>query len=127
MSQFRTRICPSVEAELDAARVAADESNPAHAFARLERAHVLGQASTLLHVRVHWQMLLWGLRQRSAGEVLGQILRLVGAATKTPFGLVPTGNTGGVNVSPIRSMPIAPELQRLIDAAHGTTGSRAFD
>jgi hypothetical protein len=76
MSQFRTRICPSVEAELDAARVAADQGNPAHAFARLERAHVLGQASTLLHVRVHWQMLLWGLRQRSAGEVLGQILRL---------------------------------------------------
>jgi hypothetical protein len=30
-------------------------------------------------------------------------------------------------VSPIRSMAIAPELQRLIDAAHGTTGSRAFD
>jgi len=90
---------------------------------------VLGQASTLLHVRVHWNMLLWGLHQRSAREVLGQILRLVGAASKTPLGLVPSGNTGGANVSPLRRMAIAPELQQLIDAARGATlsRSRAFD
>lgn len=127
MSQFRTRIRPSVEAELGAARVAAEQGDLTRAFARLERAHVLGQASTLLHVRVHWNMLVWGLSQRSAREVLGQILRLVGAATKTPLGLVPTGNTGGANVSPLRRMAIAPELQQLIDAAHGATVSRAFD
>jgi Protein of unknown function (DUF3703) len=127
MSQFRTRILPSVEAELGAARVAAEQGDLAGAFARLERAHVLGQASTLLHVRVHWKMLVWGLSQRSAREVLGQILRLVGAATKTPFGLVPTGNTGGANVSPLRRMAIAPELQKRIDAAHRATVSRAFD
>lgn len=127
MSQFRIRILPSVEAELGAARVAADLGDLTRAFARLERAHVLGQASTLLHVRVHWHMLVWGLSQRSAREVLGQILRLVGAATKTPLGLVPTGNTGGANVSPLRRMAIAPELQQLIDAARGATVSRAFD
>jgi Protein of unknown function (DUF3703) len=127
MSQFRTRIRPSVEAELDAARNAAGQGDLTHAFARLERAHVLGQASTLLHVRVHWHMLVWGLRQRRVQEVLGQILRFLGAATKTPLGLVPTGNTGGADVSPIRPMAIAPELQRLIDAAHGATVSRAPD
>jgi hypothetical protein len=127
MSQFRTRISPSVEAELGAARAAAEEGDSTRAFARLERAHVLGQASTPLHVRVHWHMLAWGLRQRSAREVLGQILRLVGAATKTPLGLVPTGNTGGANVSPFRRIAIAPELQQRIDAARRATVSRAFD
>ena len=77
------------------------------------------QAATLLHVRVHAAMLLWGLRQRSAREVVGQLLRIVGAATKTSVGLVPHGNTGGANVSAFRRMPIAPDLQRLIDAAGG--------
>jgi Protein of unknown function (DUF3703) len=100
MSQFRTRIRPSFDAELEAARLAAKEGDLAAAFARLERAHVLGQPSTLLHVRAHWHMLRWGLRTHSVREALGQLLRLAGAATKTPFGLVPTGNTGGANVSP---------------------------
>ncbi len=57
--------------------------------------------------------------QRSAREVFGQGVRLVGAATKTIVGLVPQGNTGGTNVSAFRSVPVAPELQRLIDAARG--------
>ncbi|HET9025034.1 MAG TPA: DUF3703 domain-containing protein [Burkholderiaceae bacterium] len=127
MSHFRTRIRPSVEAELDAARAAEDQGSPALSFARLERAHVLGQASTRLHLRVHGHMLVWGLRRHSAREMFGQVLRLVGAATKTPLGLVPTGNTGGANVSPIRRMAIAPELQRLIDAARSGTIARPLD
>jgi hypothetical protein len=47
-------------------------------------------------------------------EVFGQIFRIVGAATKTPFGIVPQGNTGGANVSPFKKMPIDPELANLI-------------
>lgn len=117
MSRFAARIRGHVDLELDAARAAAVLGQEARAFGHLERAHVLGQASTLLHVRVHWHMLRAGLRQRRAREIAGQLLRLVGAATKTPVGLVPTGNTGGADVSPLRPMPIAPDLQRLIDAA----------
>jgi hypothetical protein len=117
MFRYTRRIRPHVEAELAAARDAERRGDAAAAFAHLERAHVLGQASTRLHVRTHWWMLVWGLRQRRATEIVGQLLRLAGAATKTPFGLVPRGNTGGVNVSPVRPMPIAPDLQRLIDAA----------
>ena len=127
MSGFTSRIRPSVDAELDAARVAAKEGDLARAFARLERAHVLGQSSTRLHVLAHWHMLQWGLRRRSAREVFGHLMRLAGAATKTPVGLVPTGNTGGANVSPIRRMAIAPELQSLIDAANGATVPSATD
>lgn len=117
MTRFTNRIRPHVDAEIDAARSAERNGDAKAAFAKLERAHVLGQSSTWLHVRVHWLMLLWGLRQRRAGEAVGQLTRVIGAATKTPVALVPTGNTGGANVSPFRRMPIAADLQRLIDSA----------
>jgi len=116
MSSFGQRIRPFVQSELDAARHARSRHDASGEFACLERAHVLSQADTLLHVRVHAAMLLWGVRQRSAREVLGQSVRVVAAATKT-IGLVPHGNTGGTNVGAFRRMPIAPDLQRLIDAA----------
>jgi len=119
MSSFGQRIRPYAQAELDAARRARAERDPASELTRLERAHVLSQADTLLHVRVHGLMLLWGLRQRSTREVVGQVIRIIGAATKTAIGLVPHGNTGGTNVNALRRMPIAPELQGLIDAAGG--------
>ncbi len=119
MTCFTKRIAPIVNAELAAARDAMRLGDAAIAFKHLERAHVLGQASTVLHVRVHWRMFDWGHRQHSLREVLGQMLRLVGAATKTPFELVPIGNTGGSNVSPVRPIPIPMELQRLIDSARG--------
>jgi hypothetical protein len=117
MNGFTQRIRPAVERELEAARVALALGDTDTAFTRLERAHVLGQSSTLLHVCVHWHMLLWGLRAHSAREVFGQALRIAGAAMKTPFGLVPSGNTGGANVSPLKPMPIPLELQAVIDAA----------
>lgn len=78
---------------------------------------MLGQAATVEHVRVHVAMLRWALRHRRHSEVAGQVLRIVGAATKTVFGWVPSGNTGGSNVSPFRSMPVPADLQRVIDDA----------
>lgn len=117
MSRFFRRIRPRVLRELAAARIAERRDDAAAAFRHLERAHVLGQASTLLHVVVHAHMLAWGWRHRRPGEVAGQLWRMVGAATKTPIGLLPHGNTGGANVSAVRPMPIAPDLQRAIDAA----------
>lgn len=112
MTGFTARIRPAVERELALA-----SSGSRQAFKHLERAHVLGQSSTLLHVRVHWRMLVWGVRHRSAREVFGQVLRISGAALLTPFGLVPPGNTGGANVSPIEPMAIPFDLQGEIDAA----------
>ena len=119
MSTFAQRIRPFVQPELDAARHARAQRDASGEFAHLERAHVLSQAATLLHVRVHTAMLLWGLRQCSVREVIGQLLRIVGAATKTWVGLVPHRTSGGAKVSAVRPLPIAPELQRLIDAAGG--------
>ncbi|MCR4302341.1 MAG: DUF3703 domain-containing protein, partial [Sulfuricaulis sp.] len=117
MSKFGRTIRPHVQAELRAALEAEAQGQSSAAFGHLERAHVLGQASTVEHVRVHWRMFLWGLRQRSVRECLGQVLRIAGAATKTAVGLVPYGNTGGSNVSPFKRMPVSPELEALIQRA----------
>ncbi len=105
-------IRPHVQAELDAA--AARGADFAASFRKLERAHVLSQVSTREHVRVHWHMLVWAVRQRDTREFFGQILRIVGAATKTAIGLVPTGNTGGSNVGPFRRMPVSDEFAAVL-------------
>lgn len=114
---FTRNIRPYVEEELVLARNDQNYGNKAEAFAHLENAHVLGQASTRLHVKVHVQMLLWAVKQGKIDEVFGQLFRIAGAATKTAFGLVPTGNTGGTNVSPFKAMPIKPELDRILKKA----------
>ena len=89
----------------------------AQSFEHLENAHVLGQASTWWHVKVHFLMLLWAIRHSKTRESIGQVLRIFGAATKTVFGWVPQGNTGGANVSPFASIPISPELAKKIEKA----------
>ncbi|MEX1216219.1 DUF3703 domain-containing protein [Saccharospirillum sp.] len=120
---FSQRIASIVEAELANAERARSLSDTQLEFAHLERAHVLGQESTYWHVKVHMLMLVWAIRNRSIRELLGQIFRIVGAATKTAFGLVPPGNTGGANVSPFKKMPIEPELATVIHKAKSDLAS----
>ena len=117
MPSFAHNIGPHVDAELARAREAGAAGDHAAEFRHLERAHVLGQPSTRHHARAHWRMLLWGIRRRDAREVFGQVFRLVGALTKTFIGLVPTGNTGGSNVSPVQPLPVPPDLAAVIDRA----------
>ncbi len=114
---FGHRIRAYVQVELNAAQAAEQAGEPLGAFRHLERAHVLGQGSTVQHVRVHLRMLAWGLRYRNAREVAGQVMRVIGAATKTWVGLVPHGNTGGANVSAFKPLPVPDELADIIDVA----------
>lgn len=92
------------------------------AFRHLERAHVLAQAATLQHVRVHWHMYRFALRRRSCSDAFGQVLRLLLAAPLTMLGALPTGNTGGSAVNGFKPMPVSADLQRLIDAARTGRG-----
>lgn len=117
MSKFSSNIRPYVEREFAAASINMQSGEPAQAFVHLENAHVLGQESTYLHVKAHVLMLQWAIRQRHLRELLGQIARIVGAATKTVFGLVPIGNTGGTSVSPFKPMPLQPEHEEIIARA----------
>lgn len=64
-------------------------------------------------------MLKHGFRERDVKEVAGQVLRIGGAATKTPLGIYPKGNTGGANVSPIKPMPIADDIAAMLEEAGG--------
>jgi len=114
---FRNKIKPFVQAELTLANKARSLSDSLKEFEHLENAHVLGQESTFFHVYVHFCMFFWACRNKSYREFFGQILRIVGAATKTCFGLVPQGNTGGSNVSPFKSMPIESALAVKINTA----------
>jgi Protein of unknown function (DUF3703) len=84
-------------------------------FAHLERAHVIGQAFVGPHARSHWLMLKVELRRRRPVAAIGQALRIVLGGLGSAVGVVPVGNTGGSNVSMFKRMPIAPDLQRIID------------
>jgi Protein of unknown function (DUF3703) len=117
MSTFAHRIRPSVQAELEAASNEEARGQFDTAFRHLERAHVIGQQATLVHVRVHWRMFRFAVRNGLPAEAFGQTWRLIAAAIFTLPGLVPAGNTGGTNVSGLRRMPVPQELQQLVDAA----------
>lgn len=106
-----------VGAEITEAKNSAAADDLTNAFRHLERAHVLGQADTLEHARVHWLMLKIGWRRKDWREIFGQIFRIVGASTKTPFGIYPRGNTGGANVSPFKPLPIPADLQAILKQA----------
>jgi hypothetical protein len=114
---YRIKIKPHVDLEVHAADIQMKNGKLEVAFSHLERAHVLGQASTVEHVRVHWLMFLWGIKCRSPREIIGQVFRIVGAATKTAVGFVPSGNTGGANVSPFKRLPIQADLAAIIKSA----------
>ena len=117
MSNFRINITPYVESELAKAHTDYKAGNYAQAFIHLENAHVLGQESTYWHIKVHYLMMLWGIKQKNAKEILGQIIRIIGATLLTAIKGVPAGNTGGSNVSPIKVMPISPEHTNIIAMA----------
>jgi hypothetical protein len=104
-----------IECELAVGRQFEESGDLISAFRHLERAHVLGQAITFEHTRIHWQMFKLALKMKSLREIVGQMIRILGAATKTPFGIYPTGNTGGANVWFFKQMPVPGDLQEIID------------
>jgi len=83
------------------------------AFFHLERAHILGQRSTLKHVYAHWLMLVVALSQHDFREGLGQIPRLLAALLFSRV-WVPLGNTGRARVGALTPMPVPADLSHLV-------------
>ena len=83
------------------------------AFHHLERAHILGQSYIILHTRSHWWMLKVGFKKHNFREVFGQISRIIASVLFSKI-WVPTGNTGGTNVNPLKSMPIPEDLNKFL-------------
>lgn len=121
---FTSAISVYVRHELSEAEGLLAQGKSTEAFTHLENAHVLGQKSTKWHVLAHIRMLQWAVRNRDIRECTGQLLRIIGAATKTALGWVPTGNTGGSDVSPFRPMPLSDQhrmiLERVRTNGHGS-------
>jgi hypothetical protein len=84
------------------------------AFTHFERAHILGQRFTVLHVRSHWEMFRIAWRRKDVPEFVGQVSRMV-AATLFSRIWVPIGNTGGANVSAFKPMPIPEDLAAILN------------
>jgi len=107
--------CASFNSEIAQAKSLIASGDLAASFAHLERAHVIGQDCVVPHVTSHWLMFLIELQRRRLAAILGQAIRIVLGALGSAVGIVPTGNTGGTNVSMFKRMPVAAELQNIID------------
>jgi Protein of unknown function (DUF3703) len=59
-------------------------------------------------------MLLIGIRIKSARGIIGQLPRLVFGGVKSFVGTIPIGNTGGANVSALRTMEVPDDLARIL-------------
>lgn len=99
--------------EAKAAREALAARDLDAAFARLERAHILGQPWAGAHSWTHWMMLRVAWRRRGPREVAGQLMRLAGGGVFSWLGWAPAGNTGGADVSAFRPMPYPADLEPL--------------
>lgn len=87
------------------------ENKFSKAFYHFENAHILGQKHLYRHTASHFWLLFWAIRNQSIKETLGQIFRILASVLFTLI-WVPTGNTGGANVSAVQPMPIRKELQK---------------
>lgn len=103
---MKPKLAEAFEAEMAIAAGFMARGKLDEAFMHLEDAHVLGQRYVVPHVRSHWLMLKVGLQRRSFGEVAGQAVRIFLGAVGSAVGVVPTGNTGGTNISMFKRLPI---------------------
>jgi len=83
------------------------------AFYHLERAHILGQRFIIPHTKSHWWMLKIGIKNQDFKQVFGQITRMIASVIFSKI-WVPLGNTGGVNVNPMKPMPIPQDLKAIL-------------
>jgi hypothetical protein len=103
----------AIDLELASAKLAEADGRSRDAFGHLERAHILSQRSTCLHVQSHVLMWAWAWRQRDPRELLGQTTRILAAALFSRI-WVPEGNTGGADVSAFKPMPVPADLRELL-------------
>ncbi|MEY4594258.1 MAG: hypothetical protein RIQ47_668 [Bacteroidota bacterium] len=109
------KLKPFFSKELENAKIYFLNHDYRTSWHHLERAHILGQPYPYHHTLVHWKMLLFGIKIKDIREIIGQIPRLLIGGVKSFVGEVPVGNTGGVNVSPLKRMEIPGDLKNIIE------------
>ena len=98
--------------EISLARTAFENRDYSQSFYHLERAHILGQRTTLKHAYAHWLMFRAGLQQRDLKEILGQVPRMLASLLFSRI-WVPLGNTGRSRVPAMKAMPVPNDLRHL--------------
>lgn len=84
------------------------------AFSFLEKAHVIGQLYVVPHTLTHYYMLKIGFLRKDIKEIIGQLVRIPLGIIGSFVGKVPTGNTGGSNISMFKKIEIPKELEDFI-------------
>lgn len=98
--------------EVSLAQTAFQGRDYSQCFYHLERAHILGQRSTVKHTYAHWLMFRVGLHQGDFREMLGQVPRMLASLLFSRI-WVPPGNTGRSRVPAMKAMPIPDDLRHL--------------
>lgn len=109
-------LLPFYNKEIAAAKTNLENSNFLKSWYHLERAHIIGQKYPYEHTLAHWKMLQFGIKIKNKKEIIGQIPRLLFGGVKSFVGHIPNGNTGGVNVPPLKSMEIPKDIEAIIKA-----------
>lgn len=78
-------------------------------FYHFENAHDLGQKHVFRHTLSHFHMFAFGLKTNNYKESIGQVFRIITSILFTVI-WVPKGNTGGIDISPVKQIPIRKEL-----------------
>jgi hypothetical protein len=99
--------------EISLARSAFQSRDYSQCFYHLERAHIIGQRSTLKHAYAHWLMFWVGFQQGDFREVLGQVPRMLASLVFSRI-WIPRGNTGRSRVPAMKAMPIPDDLRHLL-------------
>jgi len=110
----RTKILATYRREMQFAVDARNTGDLNLAFQHYERAHILSQQYTWLHIKSHIGMLRVGWLRKDMREIIGQCVRIVAALIFSKL-WVPIGNTGGANVRALKPMPIPEDLKQLLD------------
>ena len=109
---MESNVATAYDAEISLALKALQDREHPQCFYHLERAHILGQRSTIRHTYAHWLMFRAGLEQGDFREVLGQLPRMLASLAFSRI-WVPLGNTGRSRVPAMKPMPIPEDLRHL--------------
>jgi hypothetical protein len=85
------------------------------AWQKLERAHIIGQPWAVEHTISHWKMLLFAFKIKNTKEIIGQLPRLFIGGIKSYVGEIPSGNTGGANVHPLKKLTIPEDILQIMN------------
>jgi hypothetical protein len=111
---MRNKLKKAYNVELDEAIRFYKLNEFTNSFYHLERAHILGQNYIIPHTKSHWWMLKIGIKKHNIKQVFGQLTRIIASVVFSRI-WVPSGNTGGSNVNPMKSMPVTEDLKKILN------------